>query len=461
MAHDVFVSHSAKDKATADAVCAVLESHGIRCWVAPRDILPGQDWGGSIIKAINGARAMVLVFSANANTSRQIKLEVERAVNKGIPVIPLRIEDVAPTETLEYFISTPHWLDAFTPPLERHLEYLAEVARKIVGGPEVNSAAVAEREAREKAEAEAARGAEEKRKTAELAALKLAEEKKIAEALEAAGSAEEKRKAVETAEAMRLVEERRKVEEEARVAEEKRKAVKDADYSQLLQIKETSEGRKAAEAAPHRLRQTLRKILGSFLSTCVGWLIAALVASVIVSQRIESGFWRNLPFSIIALGYVVLPVWLLVLLPLYLLVPRTSKLWRTPICTAIGAASGPLITLGFVFALWLYTKAVSGELLIFQGTYVAWAEVSGKSVEILSTLDVTALEVVFGGVTCCLAAATAHYFRGARTVKTNHDRAIEAAETRRVQSAEADRIGRAMPKWLETIKNIILAHLKR
>ncbi len=143
MAYDVFVSYSSKDKPTADAVCAVLESRGIRCWVAPRDILPGRDWGGSIIEAIKGARVMVLVFSANANTSTQIKREVERAVNKGIPVIPLRIEDVTPTETLEYFLSTPHWLDAFTPPLEQHLEYLVDVVQKIIG----QQSAVAEKKA--------------------------------------------------------------------------------------------------------------------------------------------------------------------------------------------------------------------------------------------------------------------------------------------------------------------------
>jgi len=160
MVHDVFVSYSSKDKPTADAACAVLESHGIRCWVAPRDILPGSDWGGSIIEAISGARAMVLIFSANANASPQIKREVERAVNKGIPVVPLRIEDVVPTASLEYFISTPHWLDAFTPPLERHLQYLAEVVRKIVGGPEVSISPLAETESHEKAEAEEQRKSE-------------------------------------------------------------------------------------------------------------------------------------------------------------------------------------------------------------------------------------------------------------------------------------------------------------
>jgi hypothetical protein len=39
MAHDVFTSYAAKDKATADAVCATLEARGIGCRIAPRDIL--------------------------------------------------------------------------------------------------------------------------------------------------------------------------------------------------------------------------------------------------------------------------------------------------------------------------------------------------------------------------------------------------------------------------------------
>src|SRR5713101_8280389 len=48
MAHDVFISYSSKDKPVADAVCAGLEGRGIRCWAAPRDILPGSDWGAAI-----------------------------------------------------------------------------------------------------------------------------------------------------------------------------------------------------------------------------------------------------------------------------------------------------------------------------------------------------------------------------------------------------------------------------
>ncbi|MFY9549732.1 MAG: toll/interleukin-1 receptor domain-containing protein, partial [Thermoanaerobaculia bacterium] len=113
----------------ADAVCAGLEGRGIRCWIAPRDILPGADWGASIIDAITGSKVMVLVFSSNANLSPQIKREVERAVAKGVKVVPFRIEDVPMSKNLEYFISTPHWLDALTQPLEQHIARLAETVK--------------------------------------------------------------------------------------------------------------------------------------------------------------------------------------------------------------------------------------------------------------------------------------------------------------------------------------------
>ncbi|HLI67420.1 MAG TPA: toll/interleukin-1 receptor domain-containing protein [Caulobacteraceae bacterium] len=132
MAYDVFISYSSKDKPAADAACAILEAQGIRCWIAPRDILPGQEWGASIVKAIADARIFVLLLSASANASPQISREVERAVNHGVPVIPVRLEDVTPTASLEYFINTPHWLDAFKPPLDDHLNYLARVVRTLM-----------------------------------------------------------------------------------------------------------------------------------------------------------------------------------------------------------------------------------------------------------------------------------------------------------------------------------------
>lgn len=132
MAHDVFISYSTQDKPVADAACAKLEAKGVRCWLAPRDILPGRTWGGSIVQAIRECRVMVLVFSSHSNRSKQVLREVERAVNKDVVIVPLRIDDAPLSDDMEYFISSPHWLDALTPPLERHLERLAETVQLLL-----------------------------------------------------------------------------------------------------------------------------------------------------------------------------------------------------------------------------------------------------------------------------------------------------------------------------------------
>jgi uncharacterized protein len=126
MAYDVFISYAKEDKIVADAVCATLESHAVRCWIAPRDVLPGVAYGEAIIDAIRGCRIMILVFSSKSNASPHIPKEIERAVSAGVAVIPFRIEDVMPGKSLDYFIGSVHWLDALTRPLEQHLERLVQ-----------------------------------------------------------------------------------------------------------------------------------------------------------------------------------------------------------------------------------------------------------------------------------------------------------------------------------------------
>ncbi|TQM64257.1 toll/interleukin-1 receptor domain-containing protein [Humibacillus xanthopallidus] len=124
MSHDVFICHSSVDRVIANAVCARLEQNKIRCWIAPRDVIPGREFAASIIEAIHGSKLTILVFSANSNDSQHVHKEIERSVNAGIPILPFRVEDVTPSPALEYFISDAHWLDALSPPLEEHLDHL-------------------------------------------------------------------------------------------------------------------------------------------------------------------------------------------------------------------------------------------------------------------------------------------------------------------------------------------------
>ena len=137
MKHDVFISHAATDKVIADEITNHLESGGVKCWVAPRDIRPGDTWGGSIVKAIEHCSIMVVLFSADSNKSQQVLREVERAVQKNVVVLPFRIDEIEPTGDMEYFLSATHWLDALTGDLNPHYELLLVTTLSILNREKV------------------------------------------------------------------------------------------------------------------------------------------------------------------------------------------------------------------------------------------------------------------------------------------------------------------------------------
>ncbi len=129
MPYEVFISHSSKDKKAADLICGYLEQKKIRCWIAPRDLQPGDKWAAGIISGLDQCQAMVLVFTMHSNVSSQVAREVERAASKGITIFPLRLDDTPLAPEMEYFISNTHWLDALTDPVEEHLHTLHQSLR--------------------------------------------------------------------------------------------------------------------------------------------------------------------------------------------------------------------------------------------------------------------------------------------------------------------------------------------
>jgi hypothetical protein len=130
--YDVFISYAQEDKPVADAVCVKIESKNIRCWIAPRDIPPGKNFPEAIVEGIEESKLVALIFSSFANKSPHVTRELTNAVNKGLVIIPFRIEDVIPSKSMEYLISVPHWLDAITPPLDTHIEILANTVENII-----------------------------------------------------------------------------------------------------------------------------------------------------------------------------------------------------------------------------------------------------------------------------------------------------------------------------------------
>ncbi len=144
MEYDVFICYSNKDRIAADTICATLEANKIRCWMAPRDVLPGMDYGDAILDAINQCRLMVLVFSSKSNSSEHVKNEVETAVSKEKPIIPIRVENALPSGSLALHLSRRQWLDAITPPLKKHLKKLAVNIKGLLSTPEAERKQFAE-----------------------------------------------------------------------------------------------------------------------------------------------------------------------------------------------------------------------------------------------------------------------------------------------------------------------------
>lgn len=122
---DIFVSYSTQDKVVADAVVSTLEKDNMRCWYAPRDIEPGADWGESITDAIHDCRIFLLIFSTASNQSKRVLDEVYYAISEEKTIIPFRIEKLDPTGAMRLHLSSRHWLDAYDPSWNSHLNHLS------------------------------------------------------------------------------------------------------------------------------------------------------------------------------------------------------------------------------------------------------------------------------------------------------------------------------------------------
>lgn len=107
----IFISHSSHDAEKAAGICSVLEGEGHSCFIAPRDIRPGREYAEEIINGISGADILLLLLSEQSNQSPHVLREVERAGSSRIPIIVYKLEEVALTKSMEYFLMTNQWID--------------------------------------------------------------------------------------------------------------------------------------------------------------------------------------------------------------------------------------------------------------------------------------------------------------------------------------------------------------
>jgi hypothetical protein len=142
MSVPIFISFASADRIVAETVCRAVENRGFTCWIATRDIHPGENFQESIVHAIHAAKVMVFVFTDNSNNSHEVKKEVALASRQNLLVIPMRVEDVTPSAAFDYELSTRQWIDAYDDwesAIHRLVQHLTEVV-----GPPFSPAAFAD-----------------------------------------------------------------------------------------------------------------------------------------------------------------------------------------------------------------------------------------------------------------------------------------------------------------------------
>ncbi len=146
MKYDVFISYSSVDQKVAEGVCGYLESQGIRCFVAYRDIPRGVVWAREIANALDDSQMMVVIFSESFNRSDQVDREIELASENKMPILTFRISDSAFSGAKKYYLKNLNWIDAFPDPRKEFGSLCDDVKRLITpqgGSVSTPSASVA------------------------------------------------------------------------------------------------------------------------------------------------------------------------------------------------------------------------------------------------------------------------------------------------------------------------------
>lgn len=131
----VFISHGSENRSEAEEIVSFLEGHGLRTWIAPRDVRPGMDYSEQLQSAIEGCLAFVVLVSETANTSPYVRAETEMAFSNNKPIFPVRRSEIMPAAGLAFFLKIRHWTDAYGRSGDANMERLALELRTLAGQP--------------------------------------------------------------------------------------------------------------------------------------------------------------------------------------------------------------------------------------------------------------------------------------------------------------------------------------
>ena len=110
---EVFISYKAEEYNEAMTVKQVLEANGISCWMAPESISGGSNYASEIPRAIRECTVFVLILSEQAQQSRWVPKELDRAINCGKTVLPFMLENCPLKDDFNFYLTNVQRYEAY------------------------------------------------------------------------------------------------------------------------------------------------------------------------------------------------------------------------------------------------------------------------------------------------------------------------------------------------------------
>lgn len=128
MSH-VFISYSTHDTTYARQLADALVQRGFEVWIDNKRLRGGDDWWKSIVRALRGCAAFIVILSPRSDGSKWVQREITLADNWDKPMFPILLDGDLDTDNFLLFVRT-QYEDARndTLPTEAFFERLAQAA---------------------------------------------------------------------------------------------------------------------------------------------------------------------------------------------------------------------------------------------------------------------------------------------------------------------------------------------
>lgn len=109
--YDIYICYSRKDNEVTSEICDFLNQHGLTYWIDLREMVSGEVFAHSVVKAIQASKLFLFIISESSCQSGFCLNELDVAIQYKKHIFPLRIDQAPFSDDLSFRIARIEWAD--------------------------------------------------------------------------------------------------------------------------------------------------------------------------------------------------------------------------------------------------------------------------------------------------------------------------------------------------------------